>query len=86
MRMAASTQHSHAAEDLSDSFERQNGMDPNNKEYYWLKGKLEILDHAPDTDEIAVRNNYISITPIQFDLTDYKTLDAMRRAKFAATL
>ncbi len=61
-------------------------MDPNNKEYYWLKGKLEILDHAPDTDEIAVRNNYISITPIQFDLTDYKALEAMRRAKFGELL
>lgn len=57
-------------------------LDPNEKEYYWLKGKLEIMDHAADTDEIAVRNNFISITPIHYDLTDYETLEELRRAKF----
>jgi 5'-nucleotidase len=61
-------------------------MDPNNKEYYWLMGKLEILDHAADTDEIAVRNGFISVTPIQYDLTDYDTLEKLRRSKFDASL
>ena len=53
--------------------------DPNNKEYFWLTGKLAVIDHAEDTDEIAVRNRYISITPIHYDLTDYKTLAKIRR-------
>jgi 5'-nucleotidase len=53
--------------------------DPNDKEYYWLTGKLEIIDHASDTDQIAVMNRYISITPIHYDLTDYPTLAKMRR-------
>lgn len=52
--------------------------DPNNKEYYWLTGKLEIVDHSEDTDQIAVMNKFISVTPIQYDLTDYKTLKQMR--------
>jgi len=52
--------------------------DPNNKEYYWLTGKLEIMDHSDDTDEIAVVNKYVSITPIQYDLTDYSTLKKIR--------
>ena len=62
-----------------DKFELR--RDPNNKEYYWLAGKLDIIDHAPDTDEIAVLNNYVSITPIHYDLTDYETLKKIRRWK-----
>lgn len=59
-----------------DTFEVR--LDPNNKEYYWLKGSLEVMDHAADTDEIAVMNNYISITPIYYDLTDYAMLPKMK--------
>lgn len=60
--------------------------DPNDNEYYWLAGKLEVMDHSDDTDEIAVKNNYISITPIQYDLTDYPTLKKIHRWKFGALL
>ncbi|MBI1802934.1 MAG: 5'/3'-nucleotidase SurE [Ignavibacteriae bacterium] len=56
--------------------------DPNDKEYYWLTGKLEVIDTSDDTDEIAVMNNYISITPIQYDLTDYATLAKIHEWKF----
>jgi 5'/3'-nucleotidase len=60
-----------------DTFEVR--RDPNNKEYYWLTGNLEVMDHAEDTDEIAVRNHFISITPIHYDLTDYDTLAKIRK-------
>jgi len=53
-------------------------VDPNNNTYYWLTGKLEVLDRTDDTDVIAVRRNYISVTPIQYDLTDYRTLKKIR--------
>ncbi len=53
--------------------------DPNNKEYFWLAGKLEVIDYADDTDQIAIMNNFVSITPIQYDLTDYALLKTMRR-------
>lgn len=55
--------------------------DPNNKEYYWLTGKLEILDISEEADIIAIFNKYISITPIHFDLTDYKTLPLIKSWK-----
>ncbi len=54
-------------------------IDPNEKEYYWLTGKLEIIDHSADTDEIAVREGYVSITPVQYDLTDYRFLEKLKR-------
>ena len=53
-------------------------LDPNNMTYYWLTGKLDVLDSSDDTDVIAVRRNYISVTPIQYDLTDYRFLKSMR--------
>lgn len=56
-------------------------VDPNNKTYYWLTGKLDVQDSTDDTDVVAVRNNYISVTPIQYDLTDYRSLKSMRSWK-----
>jgi 5'-nucleotidase len=55
--------------------------DPNNKEYYWLKGKLDITDKGEDTDQIAILKNYISITPIHFDLTAYSALAGLEKWK-----
>jgi len=60
-------------------------VDPNNNTYYWLTGKLDVLDSTDDTDVIAVRRNYISVTPIQYDLTDYKTLKKIRGWKIPAS-
>jgi 5'-nucleotidase len=53
--------------------------DPNKKEYYWLTGTLEILDTSRDTDQIAIMNDYISVTPIQYDLTDYTALPRLHQ-------
>jgi len=60
-----------------DTFERR--RDSSNKEYFWLTGKLMLLDHDDDTDQGAVLNNMISITPIHYDLTDYQMVEKMKR-------
>jgi 5'-nucleotidase len=52
--------------------------DPANREYFWLTGKLNIVDRDPDIDQIAVQNKYVSVTPIHYDLTDNAMLDRMR--------
>jgi 5'-nucleotidase len=36
------------------------------------------VDKAMDTDQIAIKNNYVSVSPIHFDLTDYKTFNKMK--------
>ena len=51
--------------------------DPYGKNYYWLTGKLIDADYDLDTDYYSIKNNYVSVTPIHFDLTDYKTFEAM---------
>lgn len=42
---------------------------PQGRDYYWLSGKFVNLDHGEDTDEWALANNYVSVVPVQFDLT-----------------
>jgi len=45
--------------------------DPNNRKYYWLTGEFKNMDKGHDTDVWALENNYISVVPVQFDLTNY---------------
>ncbi|MFB9051485.1 5'/3'-nucleotidase SurE [Formosa undariae] len=47
---------------------------PMGKDYYWLTGKFVNLDQGEDTDEWALENNYISVVPVQFDLTAYRSI------------
>jgi 5'-nucleotidase len=45
---------------------RQN---PQGKDYYWLTGKFANLDHGEDTDEWALSHGFVSVVPVQFDMT-----------------
>ena len=45
--------------------------DPNNKKYYWLTGKFVNFDRGRDTDVWALEHNYVSVVPVQFDMTNY---------------
>lgn len=47
-------------------------IDPHKQKYYWLTGKFINMDKGKDTDVWALQNNYVSIVPVQFDLTNYK--------------
>lgn len=47
---------------------------PHGKNYYWLTGKFVNLDKGEDTDEWALANNYISVVPVQFDLTAHESI------------
>ena len=46
-------------------------LDPRGRTYYWLDGDLEVHDEGDDIDIHAVRDGYVSITPIHLDLTAY---------------
>ena len=58
-------------------------IDPTNRTYYWLGGTKLILDKDDDIDEVAVLNGYVSVTPLQYDLTDRKMLPELKKWKFA---
>ncbi|RLE30088.1 5'/3'-nucleotidase SurE, partial [Candidatus Acetothermia bacterium] len=56
------------------------GTDPRGREYYWLSGEMlsEPPPGAEDTDVWALLSGYVSITPLQLDLTAYPVLEALR--------
>ena len=43
-------------------------------EYYWMDGEFEDIYYDEEGDFAALRDNFISITPIQHDMTDYKKI------------
>ena len=45
--------------------------DPHGRKYYWLTGEFVNLDKGKDTDVWALANNYVSVVPVQFDMTNY---------------
>lgn len=49
-------------------------VDPNNRSYYWLTGRLELLDEGDDLDINVLKKGYASLTPIQYDMTAYSLL------------
>lgn len=71
-----------------DVFEKR--LDPRGRTYYWLAGEvleevaeaLNLSDQAP-TDVQAIRDNYITITPLQYNLTATTGLASLKDWKFA---
>jgi 5'-nucleotidase len=52
--------------------------DPANREYFWLTGSMNVMDTEDDTDQIAIKNNYVSVTPVKYDLTNRDLLEEMK--------
>lgn len=50
---------------------------PFGRDYYWLTGDFVNLDKGQDTDEWALANGYISIVPVQFDLTAHHAIQQL---------
>jgi 5'-nucleotidase len=48
--------------------------DPRGKKYYWIGGDNLGFAHDDGTDCMAVHEGYISVTPLQVDLTNYRLL------------
>ncbi|HOB19519.1 MAG TPA: 5'/3'-nucleotidase SurE, partial [Candidatus Atribacteria bacterium] len=55
--------------------------DPRGDTYFWLAGELndELTDLGSDIE--VTSNNYISITPLHFDLTSYSMMDELKQLK-----
>ncbi|MFC1760175.1 5'/3'-nucleotidase SurE [Candidatus Neomarinimicrobiota bacterium] len=61
---------------FKDRFEKRE--DPRGKFYYWMKGEI-INDTDSESDGYAIQNDYVSITPIHYQLTEesfIKTLES----------
>lgn len=54
---------------------------PFGKDYYWLAGKFVNEDQGEDTDEWALANGYVSVVPVQFDLTAHHSIQQLNTWK-----
>jgi 5'-nucleotidase len=52
--------------------------DPRGKTIYWVGPPGGEQDAGPGTDFDAIRNGYVSVTPLQLDLTRYERLAGLR--------
>jgi len=57
-------------------------LDPRGKPYYWIGGEVPTGVDEPGTDFGALRAGYVSVTPLQLDLTNYKAMDVLKKWEF----
>lgn len=56
--------------------------DPFGRQYYWLTGEKRGVETDLEYDDAAINNNYISITPVHFDLTYHTIIDELKAFNF----
>ena len=61
-----------AAGHWADSFEERQA--PGGRTYYWMTGNFTDIDNGEDTDEWALRNGYVSVVPVHYDLTAHHAI------------
>ncbi len=55
---------------------------PQGKDYYWLTGEFVNNDKGEDTDEWALAHGYVSLVPVQFDLTAHHAIQQLNTWNF----
>ena len=53
-------------------------VDPRGRPYYWIGGEAPTGVNEEGTDVGALAAGYVSITPLQLDLTNYKAMDVLK--------
>jgi 5'-nucleotidase len=61
----------------NDTYERR--TDPRGREYFWNTSVFTLGDRQDDSDVSALRDAFITVTPLQFDLTQYEVLEEWNR-------
>ena len=65
-----------AQSNIVETFEKR--VDPRENIYYWFAGESQAARKQKDTDVGALSSGYITVTPIQHDLTSYNLLDTLK--------
>lgn len=56
----------------TDTYERR--TNPRGRDYYWNSSVFTLVPSEADTDTAGVKDGYITVTPLQYDLTHYPML------------
>ena len=62
-----------------DNYDKR--ISPLGKDYYWLTGNFINQEENDETDEWALKNEYVSIVPVTYDMTCYDQLSKIRNWK-----
>ena len=57
-------------------------INPRKKTYYWLTGEFMEETDVGESDSKALRDGFISITPLTIDLTDYHFMEQISKWEF----
>jgi 5'-nucleotidase len=58
-------------------------LDPGGRPYYWLTGKFVNFEKGNrETDVWAVENNYVSVVPVQFDMTAHEVIPQLKKFNY----
>lgn len=59
-----------------DNFEAR--LDPRGRPYYWIGGERCGHDDIPDSDNNAIAEGIVAVTPVHYDVTDYRSFAYVR--------
>jgi 5'-nucleotidase len=66
-----------------DTYERR--QDPRGRDYFWNNSVFTLGETDDDTDVAGLRDHYVTVTPLQFDLTDHGLLQKWQKQKLSVT-
>ena len=61
----------------ADSFEEREA--PGGRTYYWMTGNFTDVDKGEDTDEWALKHGYVSVVPVQYDMTAHHAMTELNQ-------
>ncbi|HEY1186769.1 MAG TPA: 5'/3'-nucleotidase SurE [Gemmata sp.] len=66
----------------TEKFDRR--VNPRGRTYFWTSPNFSCPDPHPDSDVTALAEGYITVTPLQFDLTDHARLADLKKWEWKA--
>ncbi len=65
----------HGTRRYEESYDRR--KDPRGRTYFWITTKIECPPGSGEADVTALTERFITVTPLQFDLTSYRDMERM---------
>lgn len=59
--------------------------DPYKRSYFWLTGVFKLQDRGEDTDVWALNNGFVSVVPVQYDMTAHHVIPELNSWSFNGT-
>ena len=57
-------------------------VSPYGYRYFWIGGQVKELEQDESSDITAVEDGYISLTPVNIEMTNVKKIEALNNIKF----